>query len=422
MTITCHVSPDAGWAVLRSFIEGTTRHVTLGMYDFTAPHIYKAIRGVLKGSAVTWRQTLDLGESLPAPDELDSNKADDKPEVSVNRGLRRVAGKRFESAFAKTGSGGTFASSYHIKVAVRDDEAIWLSSGNWQSSNQPATDLLAPGADRSIIREYNREWHAVVESPALADTFQRYLVGDFETARDKHETGQEAAAITGPDLLVPIDSFLEEMTSADLEVFPPETFEFDAQTPLTVQPILTPDNYLDVVLPILRTRPVERLYFQNQSLSPIMFPTARWAELMSLLAAYSNDPNLDVRIIFRKFVDIRRARESLRVAGFNMDRVRHQEGCHTKGIVIDSKTVLLGSHNWTNQGVEANRDASLLIEHPGIAGYYERVFLHDWDVLAKTKVTEAAAPIPIAGGQEAASLVADADNWVRVPWSDLMED
>jgi len=39
---------------------------------------------------------------------------------------------------------GWVASSYHIKVAVRDDEAAWLSSGNWQSSNQPPADPLAP--------------------------------------------------------------------------------------------------------------------------------------------------------------------------------------------------------------------------------------------------------------------------------------
>ena len=59
--------------------------------------------------------------------------------------MKRVATERFRSEFASIGSGGTFASAYHIKVAVRDHAAFWLSSGNWQSSNQPAIDPLAWG-------------------------------------------------------------------------------------------------------------------------------------------------------------------------------------------------------------------------------------------------------------------------------------
>ena len=72
---------------------------------------------------------------------------------------------------------------------------------------------------------------------------------------------------------------------------------------------------------------------------------------MQLLADYSQDASLDVRIIFRNIGPVRKKLESLQAAGFNMERVRMQAGCHTKGIVIDSKTVLLGSHNFTNQGV-----------------------------------------------------------------------
>jgi phosphatidylserine/phosphatidylglycerophosphate/cardiolipin synthase-like enzyme len=50
---------------------------------------------------------------------------------------------------------------------------------------------------------------------------------------------------------------------------------------------------------------------------------------------------------------------------------------------VDSEAVLVGSHNWTNQGVTANRDASLIFRHPEIARYYERVFLFDWERLAR---------------------------------------
>jgi len=419
MTITCHVSPDAGWKVLQPFLEGTDRKLHLGMYDFTAPHIYRTARTLLKDSTVEWQQTLGPKEALPTEDDVDSTKADDKPESSIVRGLKRVASDRFGNAFAHVGSGKTFASAYHIKVAVRDDRAFWLSSGNWQSSNQPDIDFFDANADRQLISRFNREWHVVCENPQLAKRFQVFLDHDFETA----STEEEAALIPEvmPALLVPVDEILEEERGAvGIEVFAPQKFSFSAQNPLTVQPILTPDNYLEVVLEFLRNKPKRTLYFQNQSLNPILSPTPEYKELMKLLAKYSKDPNLDARFIFRNIGPIRKKIESLQAAGFNMSRVHHQAGCHTKGIIVDSETILLGSHNVTNQGVQVNRDASLLIHHEGIAKYYERVFLHDWDKLSKPTIREESVPIAITGDEAAG--VAGSSEFAAVPFSYFEEE
>ena len=419
MTITCHVSPDAGWKVLQPFLEGTDRKLHLGMYDFTAPHIYRTARTLLKDSTVEWQQTLGPKEALPTEDDVDSTKADDKPESSIVRGLKRVASDRFGNAFAHVGSGKTFASAYHIKVAVRDDRAFWLSSGNWQSSNQPDIDFFDANADRQLISRFNREWHVVCENPQLAKRFQVFLDHDFETA----STEEEAALIPEvmPALLVPVDEILEEERGAvGIEVFAPQKFSFSAQNPLTVQPILTPDNYLEVVLEFLRNKPKRTLYFQNQSLNPILSPTPEYKELMKLLAKYSKDPNLDARFIFRNIGPIRKKIESLQAAGFNMSRVHHQAGCHTKGIIVDSETILLGSHNVTNQGVQVNRDASLLIHHEGIAKYYEKVFLHDWDKLSKPTIREESVPIAITGDEAAG--VAGSSEFAAVPFSYFEEE
>jgi phosphatidylserine/phosphatidylglycerophosphate/cardiolipin synthase-like enzyme len=106
-----------------------------------------------------------------------------------------------------------------------------------------------------------------------------------------------------------------------------------------------------------------------------------------------------------------------------MKWVRSQAGCHTKGIVIDSGTVLLGSHNWTNEGVEANRDASLLIKNAEIATYYERIFLHDWERLAKQTIREDAAPVPLLGGMKTVSLEETNLGAARLlPWSAWLDE
>src|SRR5579859_2035750 len=352
MTLNCHVSPDAGWRVLEPFLKGTERTLHLGMYDFTAPHIYQAARSVLRGSDVEWQQVLDPKESLPAEGDVDSNKANDIEEADVVKGLRRAAGSRFQHAFAHIGSGKTVATAYHIKVAVRDDRVVWLSSGNWQSSNQPDIDFLSDDADRSLIPGYNREWHVVVENATLAKRLQCFLDFDFKTASAPEEAAMLLALQVLPDLLVPEDAFFEEERAAiELEVFAPQKFVFTQAKPLTIQPILTPDNYLNIVLDLLREKPAQRLYFQNQSLNPVKDPSPQFAEMMRLLAAYSNNRDLDVRLIFRNIGPMRKKLESLKAAGFNMARVRMQSGCHTKGIVIDSETVMLGSHNLDRKSV-----------------------------------------------------------------------
>lgn len=412
MTITCHVSPDAGWSVLEPFLKGAQQEFVLGMYDFTAPHIYKTVRSLLRDSEVKWDQTLGPNEALPADDDVDSTKADDLHETDIVKGLGRVARDRFRSAFAAVGSGKTFASAYHIKVGVRDQSAFWLSSGNWQSSNQPDIDFLAPDADRQLIASYNREWHVVVENANLAGIFRTYLEGDLDTALTRPEAAIVEEPVARPDLLIAEDELLvEERAARNIQVFPPKKFTFTRSRPLRVQPILTPDNYIEVVSGILRNRPQRTLYFQNQSLNPVKQPTDEFAEMMQLMADYSNDESLDVRIIFRNIGPVRKKLESLQAAGFNMSRIRMQAGCHTKGIIVDSETVLLGSHNFTNDGVQFNRDASLLIHDAGIAKYYEDVFLHDWDRLARPTMREETAVL-LAGDRETAPA-----GYARVRWS-----
>jgi phosphatidylserine/phosphatidylglycerophosphate/cardiolipin synthase-like enzyme len=69
-----------------------------------------------------------------------------------------------------------------------------------------------------------------------------------------------------------------------------------------------------------------------------------------------------------------------------MARVRLQNRCHTKGIIVDAARVLIGSHNFTNQGTLVNRDASLLFDDGEIARYFEELFWFDWKHLTRQSV------------------------------------
>jgi phosphatidylserine/phosphatidylglycerophosphate/cardiolipin synthase-like enzyme len=100
---------------------------------------------------------------------------------------------------------------------------------------------------------------------------------------------------------------------------------------------------------------------------------------------------LDVRIILSEYEATGGWMEKLQADGFDMSKVRIQNGVHNKGFVVDSKVVALGSQNWSGDGVLRNRDASLIIYNPDAAQYFEKIFVHDWTTLAKQKLTSQSA-------------------------------
>jgi phosphatidylserine/phosphatidylglycerophosphate/cardiolipin synthase-like enzyme len=69
----------------------------------------------------------------------------------------------------------------------------------------------------------------------------------------------------------------------------------------------------------------------------------------------------------------------LKSKGVDVDkRLRQMEDHHTKGMIVDGKRILLGSHNWSKPGVTLNRDASLIFDDEDIAGYFAEAFEIDW--------------------------------------------
>lgn len=101
--------------------------------------------------------------------------------------------------------------------------------------------------------------------------------------------------------------------------------------------------------------------------------------------------------------------------GFPREALRFQPACHNKTIIVDGKVVLFGSHNWSNEGVKTNRDASLIFYDEEVAGYLAEVYEYDWDRLATARPT-ARRPRVAREGEEAPA------GFVRVPFSAVFED
>jgi hypothetical protein len=398
MSIICHASPDAGWMQLSKFLQGIQQQLTVGIYDFTSAHILEAAKVGLAGN-----QDLSLVLDHPAPNPS-ADQSDDQTAQELNTAL----GRREQFAWAAEArdpkvTGGFFPNAYHIKVAVKDHQTFWLSSGNWNNSNQPDIDPFAAGADKATIaataKKSDRDWHVIVDHAGLAKTFEAYLQNDLTCATPLQASAgaaHAAAAALPPEanLLSPEPPI--QSTTAPAQYFAP--FQITAEQ-VTVQPLLTPDsgagNYAVNISKLIESA-TSKLYLQTQYIHPPKTGTdAGFQGLIDAVKA-KMQKGLDVKIILSEYEATGGWLEKLQAAGLDMSKVRIQNGVHNKGFVIDSKVVALGSQNWSGDGVLRNRDASLIIYHEGAAQYFEKIFVHDWTILAKQKLSAPSGKASVA--------------------------
>ncbi len=380
-----HVSPDAGFANLKAFLGRVKRKLTATIYEWQPNHVSDAIEAAMKPAGRTLRmvtQKNGVGNS-------------DATETAVDDMKSRIGGK-FKHVWASVrGPHRLIPDSYHIKVASRDGEEVWLSSGNWKDSNQPENPTRI-----SALSKFNREWHAIIRNEKLATLFQKYVEYDFRQATKFPLEEREAVSVADIDLFVPDEALV------GLERIPTVTYKDELRIvdeELDIQPLLTPDRdaqgrrmFMKFATDMLE-RATSRILVQNQSFNMTDDNSSEFDNFFEVLKR--KQQAIDVRVIFRDARDYGRAKdlekqqeliERLKEFGLDVtpDKMRLQSKCHTKGIIIDSKEVLLGSQNLTNGGSLYNRDASLLVRSAKVAAFYEKIFLYDWDNLAHNEADE----------------------------------
>jgi hypothetical protein len=403
-----HVSPDSGFPNLKAFLGRVRQQMTATMYEWEPNHISNAIENAMNDTGALRMVTQKKGT-----------------EEAVNDMKSRL-GNRFKHVWASVGAGNLFPSAYHIKVASRDGEEVWLSSGNWKDSNQADID---PAGDNSTsvtpLRQHNREWHAILKNVALAKLFQAYI--DFDFSEAERVPLEEAVEVTLPDLFIPEEVFAEGLErAAAVHYFDP--LEIDRQ--LEIQPLLTPDRdarghrlFMRLATEMVQKATL-RVFVQNQSFNLLAENIDEFEGFFGALRDKQR-ARVDVRVIFRDArefgssagVEQQKLIERIKDFGLNTDFVKLQRRCHTKGIIIDSKEVMLGSHNLTNAGALFNRDASLLVRDPEVAKYFEKVFLFDWDFLATQEADESVGGMRIAQPEEETP-----PGFRRVSLSELLSD
>lgn len=429
MTVTAHVGPEYSWEVLQKFLSDEDGgSLVSGMYEFHATHIADALEA-----------RLERGASLRLVLDNASFHEVKYPDSEFDRAERFAAwasrySKRFQGIVAPEGVKGLISDSYHIKVTVRDDDVFWLSSGNWKAgSSQP----IITQAQRDNAAEDdlpgNREWHVVVHNKTLAERFRNHIEQDFTRSAELGggtKPGKEESLEVFVD--VPVELLEEEAGREGIQlerraperILEPVTFT----KKIRVRPLLTPDQegavYSEAVLELIRSAR-ESLLFQIPYIGMPYSPQANRGYIDDLIKALTQKLKTldDARLLLRtgssKYSAPTHAAWYFKSKGVDIaNRVRQIDDHHTKGMIVDGKRVLIGSHNWSKPGVSLNRDASLLIEDEQLAAYYADAFEIDWaranpikprEYVKKPVIHEARGSAPPAGYQ-------------RVRLTDLLKD
>lgn len=364
--IVAYASPDSTFAVTKRLLDDARRSILIGIYDFSADHVKQLVlKAMSRGVKVQLMLDIDGKTEQIIFDELEQFGAACAPAPSC-------ASKRSK----------VFRSS-HEKVIVIDNEWSLVQSGNYSDNSIPLN--VEDGGDPSDFTTGNRDTGLAVRSKPLASFFRRILEGDIRLELEGPEGVAAIKALT--------DTFLVEAapTKRPEQLFPSKQFELT--NALTVQPVMSPDNYMSVMPGLLKGAKASILIEQQ-------YIRASQPEVATLLAsikaAVGAQPGLDVRVVLGKIFsakDLTKERANLKVLAtkyglklgthiryINTDRFVH---CHNKMILVDGNGVLISSQNWSNAAVSENREAGLWLKHRGIASYFRKIFESDWKTAVK---------------------------------------
>ncbi|MFC4544397.1 phospholipase D-like domain-containing protein [Halosolutus amylolyticus] len=334
---TAFVLPDAPAVPLETIREADDRLLLAG-YTFTDPDIAAALANAA-ARGVDVAVLLESGPVGGAPSETRSRIE-----------TLRTAGVEVRAV----GGEGARYRYHHPKYLVADD-AVLVTTENWKPSG-------VGGAS-------SRGWGVRLTDAALAAD----LASVFRTDFRGWDTESGAAYLANA-------SFVAD------DPPPPRSFEADHE-PATVpiesaELLLVPDNAESRLESLVASAEDELLVQQatvdpDVSLLEATIAAARRGVTVRLLLDSSWYVEDDHE---RLAADLERtaARDDLDFEVRLADDTDAFEKIHTKGLVVDRETAVVGSANWNDNSLRENREVLLAVHGEEIATYYATVFEDDW--------------------------------------------
>jgi phosphatidylserine/phosphatidylglycerophosphate/cardiolipin synthase-like enzyme len=370
--VIAYTSPDSTFAVTKRMFDGAKKSILIGIYDFSAPHMRELLLSAMaRGVKVSLMLDIDSEDETRLFDEL------------VEMGATGVEAPSCANDTVR------FFSCSHEKVIVIDDTWTMVQSGNYSDHSIPLN--VVDGGDPATFRTGNRDTGVAIRSTQLAKLLGKILRDDMKLVK---ATPQLLRRLPRPTV------FLVERApkKQPAKLFP--SLKLNLESRLTVQPVLSPDNYMDTVPALLR-KAKKSIIIEQQYIRADEKKHPNVAVLLDAIAeARQNNPRLDVRIVLGKVfsagdldkehtnLDTLRDKYNLKLGAniryINTDQLVH---CHNKMVVIDGAGVLVSSQNWSDTAVTKNREAGLWLPQAQVAKYFGEIFETDWKAAFKSPDT-----------------------------------
>jgi len=354
VSIITFVSPDCSSDIFSYAVNQTSDELLLNVYEFSSPLIINDLvaahaRGVdieiiLEGGPV--------GGISP----------------EGNEAIRKLTENGIPVSIMESRKGAPAPYRYdHAKYMVIDNRAVMLTSENFKYSGFPPAGMAG-----------NRGWGVYLEDPDLAEYFSTVFITDF---RGKSIISYNGSA--GNPEPEPSKKYNVE--------FSPGYF-----TGATVRPVIAPDTSSQIIGLINSAEQsieIEQAYITNETpyslnpyLSAAINASRRGVHVKVLLDSYwynieDEKDNDEMVALINRIGTSEHIPLEARCADLSTNEI---DKIHNKGVIVDDEHVLVSSINWNSNSPNFNREAGVIIDHPGVARYFLEVFDDDWNTMVKS--------------------------------------
>jgi phosphatidylserine/phosphatidylglycerophosphate/cardiolipin synthase-like enzyme len=352
--VTAFVSPDSSGSIFRSVADSANDEILLNVYEFSSPEMAESLIAAKKRKV----NVITLVEGGPVGGISPEEKA---ALWSINQSgipVYAMAPAKGERALYRYD---------HAKYLVIDRRAVFLTSENFKYSGFPPEGLTG-----------NRGWGVYLEDPKLASYFATVFTADMNDASVKSYPGSPGKAEAPP-------------VSKHRKEFPPQSF-----SGATVRPVIAPDTSIEIARLINSAETsieIEQAYITNETpkelnpyLSAAINASRRGVHVRVLLDSYwynteDTADNDEMADLINRIGAAEQIPLEARCADLAMNEL---DKIHNKGVIVDDRKVLVSSINWNSNSPNFNREAGVIIDHPGVARYFREVFDDDWAPAVKT--------------------------------------
>lgn len=354
VTVTAFVSPDSSSGVFTNVVNAATDEILLNVYEFSNPVMAESLVAAKNRSV----DVVILVEGGPVGGVGSEEKA----------ALWRVNQSGIPVYAMAPAQGEHAPYRYdHAKYVVIDRQAVLLTSENFKYSGFPPEGMTG-----------NRGWGVYLEDPDLATYFMSVFTSDLHDPSVKSYAGSSGNPEQPP-------------TTKHRMEFPARQF-----TGATVRPVIAPDTsteILDLINSAKSSVSIEQAYITNETpltLNPFLAAAVnasrRGVHVRVLLDSYwynteDTADNDEMAALINQIGVAEQIPLEARCADLTTNEL---DKIHNKGVIVDNQKVLVSSINWNSNSPNFNREAGVIINHPGVALYFLEVFDDDWAPVIKS--------------------------------------